>query len=58
MINKIYVDIFAYKIFTKELNPLTSKPFTIDDVKKQEYKPYILDKIKLLNEEKGGLKIE
>lgn len=53
MINQIYVDMLAYKIFTKEINPLTGKPFAIEDVKKEEYKPYILEKIKVLEEEKA-----
>lgn len=53
MINQIYVDMLAYKIFTKEINPLTDKPFEIEDVKKEEYKPYILEKIKVLEEEKA-----
>lgn len=38
MINKIYVDMLALKIFNTEINPTTNKPFEINDIKKEEYK--------------------
>lgn len=50
MINNIFVEMLAYKIFNKEINPNTSKEFVINDVKKEEYKPYILERIKELEE--------
>lgn len=52
MINVNFVNMLADKIFSKEINPKTELPFTIDDVKKEEYKPYILDRINLLEEAK------
>lgn len=51
MINPVFVDMFAYKIFSKEINPLTNKEFIIEDVKKEEYKQPILNKIKNLEDE-------
>lgn len=56
MINPIYVDMFAYKIFNKEINPLTQKEFCIEDVKKEEYKQPVKQKIEQLILEQEELK--
>lgn len=48
MINPVFVDMLAIKIFTKEINPLTNKPFEINNIKKDEYKQPILNKIEEL----------
>ncbi|MGL5086284.1 MAG: hypothetical protein ACRC68_11320 [Clostridium sp.] len=52
MINNMYVEILAIKIFIKEINPNTNNEFKIDDIKKEEYKQPILDKIKELEKER------
>lgn len=45
MINNIYVEMLATKIFLKEINPKTGQDFKIEDVKKEEYKQPILLKV-------------
>lgn len=49
MINNIYVEMIATKIFLKEINPNTGQPFKIEDIKKEEYKQPILFKIEELS---------
>lgn len=59
MINIIYVEMLAIKIYKKEVNPMTSLPFVIGDVKIETYKKPILDKIKELElEEKENETID
>lgn len=48
MINEIYVEMLAAKIFTKEINPNTKQVFKTEDIKKEEYKQPILLKIEEL----------
>lgn len=48
MINNIYVEMLATKIFLKEINPITKQVFKIEDVKKEEYKQLILLKVEEL----------
>lgn len=45
MINNIYVEMLANKIFNKEINPNTKDIFKVDDIKKTEYVNPILDRI-------------
>lgn len=55
MVNQVYVEMLAYKIFLKQINPNTQKEFTVDDVKKEEYKNPVLEfvnKLKLESEAK------
>ena len=35
MINELYVEMLATKIFDEEVNPNTSLPFTLEDIKKK-----------------------
>lgn len=56
MINNIYVDMLAIKIFNKEINPITKEVFKIDDIKKEEYKTPVLIRIKELEESKEDVK--
>lgn len=56
MINNIYVDMLAIKIFTEEINPMTREKFKIDDIKIEEYKAPVLIKIKELEKEKEETK--
>lgn len=51
MIKNIYVEMLAIKIFSKEINPITNEVFNINDVKKEEYKVPILERIKKLESE-------
>lgn len=51
MINNIYVDMLATKIYNKDINPLTKEEFSIEDVIKEEYKNPILEKIEELKKE-------
>lgn len=51
MIKNIYVEMLAIKIFSKEINPITNEVFNINDVKKEEYKVPILERIKILESE-------
>lgn len=51
MVNNIYVEMIANKIFLKEINPNTNEEFKIEDIKKEEYKQPILDKIKELEKD-------
>lgn len=48
MINNIYVEMLATKIFAKEINPKTGLEFNIEDVKKSDYISPVLDRIKQL----------
>ena len=52
MVNNIYVEMLATKIFTKEINPNTGQEFKIEDVKKEDYKQPILLKIEELEKTK------
>ena len=52
MINNIYVEMLATKIFLKEINPKTGQDFKIEDVKKEEYKQPILLKVAELEKTK------
>lgn len=52
MINNIYVEMLANKIFNKEINPNTKDIFKVDDIKKTEYVNPILDRINKLEIEK------
>lgn len=51
MINEIYVEMLATKIFDGEMNPNTSLPFMIEDIKKEEY----IEPVKAKLEEMEGL---
>lgn len=53
MINNTYVEMLAYKIFLKQINPNTSKEFTIEDIKKEEYKQPVQVKISELEQKRG-----
>lgn len=48
MINNIYVEMLATKIFMKEINPNTKEGFKIEDIKREEYKQPILLKVEEL----------
>lgn len=52
MVDNNYVEILAIKIFTNEINPKTGKPFILEDIKKEEYKQPVSERIKQLDEEK------
>lgn len=53
MINNIYVEMLAIKIFNKEINPTTGKPFIVEDIKKEEYKTPVQEMVdKFIKEEK------
>lgn len=53
MINNIYVEMLATKIFNKEINPATENPFILEDIKKEEYKAPVQEMVdKFIKEEK------
>lgn len=55
MINKVYVNILADKIINKEINPITNDVFKIEDIKKEEYKEPVIEKIEVLKQERGDI---
>lgn len=50
MISNIFVEMLAIKIKNKEINPNTGEEFKIEDIKKEEYRNPILEKIEELKE--------
>ncbi|MGL5327870.1 MAG: hypothetical protein ACRDD7_01290 [Peptostreptococcaceae bacterium] len=51
MVDNNFVEMLAFKILNKQINPNTNNPFTIDDIKKEEYKNPV--KLKINELEKG-----
>lgn len=49
-IDSNYIDMLAYKIFSKKVNPYTHKAFEVEDIQKQEYRIPVIEKIKELEE--------
>ena len=45
MVNSILVDILVNKIRIGEINPNTSEPFNVDDIKIAEYKTAVESKL-------------
>lgn len=52
MVNNIFVEMLALKILNEEINPVTNKPFVLEDIKKEEYKSPVKTRLDILIKER------